>query len=198
MLSWPASETKRARTPTIRPATKQILSRNQSQFDKKIIMSFGPSMHRNTMQSTSKLTVATVGIALTIAFLRGSFLLDFACGVGYCLITIGLFLLFVRSLTFEKKRSPMRALAVVILSVPIVYIMAFPGWINPEVQIFIDDQLTDRNARAELNSVFTTDPAFDELSFSIKHFKVVHVTISGSLPIDAITYDWALVGMRKV
>src|SRR4051812_44469664 len=67
------------------------------------------------------------------------------------------------------------------LALPIGYAMAFPASLNPDVQVFIDKQATDRTARAELAAVFGSDPAFGGLSVSSIHLKVVNVTVQGSL-----------------
>jgi len=70
---------------------------------------------------------------------------------------------------------------VVLFALPVGYAMAFPASVNPDVQVFIDKQATDRRARAELAAVFASDPAYRDLSVSSIHLKVVNVTVHGSL-----------------
>lgn len=127
--------------------------------------------------------IVAVGLVLiSAAFLRGSFLLGVEYGIICVLITIGLLWLFLRTFKRGEKASLVRVVAIVIFSVPIGFAMAFPASIDSDVQFSIDQQTTDRAARAELTRVFSNDPAFAGLSISIEHLKVVNVTISGELP----------------
>lgn len=140
-------------------------------------------MNRKAILFIVRIAVATVSFALiALAFLRGNYLLGFGYGVAYAMLTAGLVWLLARSLTFSKKPSAGRAIAVTILSIPIAYVMAYPTLINSDFHFFIADQATDRAARAELWAIFTTDPAFANLSLSTTHLKVVNITIYGSLP----------------
>jgi hypothetical protein len=50
------------------------------------------------------------------------------------------------------------------------------------MQVFINKQAEDRAARSELANVFASDAAFQNLSVSTVHLKVVNVTITGPLP----------------
>lgn len=140
-------------------------------------------MNRKTTVSLMQVAGGAVGVALVVlAFLRGNFLFGFECGVFYAMFFGGLVWFFIRSLAFAKKRSVVRALAILVLSVPIGYVLAYPASINPDVEFVIADQADDRAARAELKKVFATDPAFAHLSISTVHLKKINITISGSLP----------------
>jgi hypothetical protein len=140
-------------------------------------------MNGRTLRSVTSLAFATACFALiAAAYLRGNYLLGFAYGGFYALITTALLVLLGQSFVYAEKPSLIRASFVVILLLAIGYAMAFPASIHPDNQIFIDMQATDRSARAELQSVFKTDPAFGKLSISTMHLKIINICISGSLP----------------
>jgi hypothetical protein len=127
------------------------------------------------------LFAATAVGAVVAAFLRGNYLLGVGCGVVYAAIAIALVWLLARSRTTAGRVSVPRATLVALFALPVGYAMAFPASINPDVQVFIDKQATDRRARAELAIVFASDPAYSGLSVSSVHLKVVNLTIQGSL-----------------
>lgn len=140
-------------------------------------------MTHKTSTPIARLAIALVGIALmTVAFLRGNYLLGFRCGIIYALVAAAIVWLFAQSFTRKGKASRIQMISVVILAVPVGYAMAFPATINSDVQYFIDDQATDRTVRAELKHVFESDAAFADLSISTTHLKVVNVAIYGALP----------------
>ncbi len=130
----------------------------------------------------ARLAFAVVSIALVAAaYLRGNYLLGLACGIAYAFVTSALIWLFIQSFTRKGRVSWIQAIAILILSVPVGFAMAFPAAINSDVQHGIDDQATDRKVRAELKRVFASDAAFAKLSLSTVHLKVVNVTIRGPL-----------------
>lgn len=125
---------------------------------------------------------AAAGIPVMVAaFLRGNHLLGLDCGVIYAAVALALLWLLARSRTSTGSVSLMRVAVVVALAVPVGYAMAFPASINPDVQVFIDKQATDRRARAELAAVFDSDQAFGDLSVSSVHLKIVNLTVRGAL-----------------
>lgn len=127
--------------------------------------------------------LALVAIAVVVcAFLRGNYLLGRMGGITYALVVGGLAVLFAQAFRRTGKVARIQMIAYAILAAPIGYVLAFPASINPDVQHFIDDQATDRKVRAELKCVFNADPAFDDLSVSTAHAKVVNVTIHGAVP----------------
>jgi hypothetical protein len=119
--------------------------------------------------------------AVLAAFLRGNYLLGLECGAMYAVASVALLWLLARARTPAGKVSTARAAFVTALILPVGYVMAFPASINPDMQVFIDKQATDRQARAELTAVFASDPAYRDLSMSSVHLKVVNITIRGSL-----------------
>jgi hypothetical protein len=127
------------------------------------------------------LFVAAAVAGVVVAFLRGNYLLGIGCGILYAIIAIVLFWLFARSRTPAGSVSVVRVGLMAVLALPVGYVMAFPASVNPDVQVFIDLQATDRRARAELSAVFASDPSNRDLSVSSVHRKVVNLTIRGSL-----------------
>jgi len=131
----------------------------------------------------AQLTIGLVAIALTaVAILRGNYLFGLAGAFPYSLASAGLIAMFAQSFKRKGKAAGLQVIAVTLVAVPIGYVLAFPAEINPDVQIFIDMQATNRSVRAELKRVFKSDPAFGDLSTFITHLKVVNVTICGVMP----------------
>ncbi|MBX7104589.1 MAG: hypothetical protein K1X57_10945 [Gemmataceae bacterium] len=120
-------------------------------------------------------------VAVVAAFLRGSYLLGSGCGVVYAAIATSLMWMLARARTPAGSISVARVVFILLFALPVGYAMAFPASINPDVQVFIDKQATDRRARAELAAVFASDPAYRDLSVSSVHLKVVNITVHGSL-----------------
>lgn len=133
-------------------------------------------------RSIARALFATAGIAaIVVAFLRGNYLLGLGCGGLYAAIAAAIVWLFVRSRTPVGGVSVVRAGFVAAFALPVGYAMAFPASLNPDMQVFIDKQATDRRARVELAAVFASDAAFRDLSVSSVHLKVVNITVHGSL-----------------
>ncbi|QDU45177.1 hypothetical protein Mal52_36670 [Symmachiella dynata] len=140
-------------------------------------------MSGNGSLSIPRLAFALAGVALiSVAFLRGNYLLGLGCGIAYVFVTTAAIWLFAQSLARKQRASRICAITIAILSVPIGLVMAFPAAINSDIQYFIDSQATDRTVRAELKQVFASDPVFSNLSLSTRHLKALNVTISGTLP----------------
>ena len=131
--------------------------------------------------SASALYVAAGASAVVAVFLRGNYLLGFGCGAVYVVIALAILWLLARSRTPTGGVSVMRAGFVVAFALPVGYAMAFPASINPDVQLFIDDQATDRRVRAQLAAVFASDPVYHDLSVSSVHRKGIIITVRGSL-----------------
>ncbi len=131
---------------------------------------------------TGLLLGALAAALAPVAFLRGDYLLGFGYGVTYALVAVGLVWFLARCLVLPDRPSPVGAAAVIVLSLPLGYVMAFPASVNPDVRHFIHQQADDRAARQELAAVFASDPAFRDLSVSTTHLKVVNVTVRGPLP----------------
>jgi hypothetical protein len=138
--------------------------------------------HQCATRLVARLALVTLSTVLVAsAFLRGSYLLGFGCGMIYVAITVGLLWLLARSVVLTERPSLVRAAAITALSLPVAFAMAYPASINPDVQHFINKHATDRAARKELIALFASDPAYSELSISTAHLKVVNITIRGSL-----------------
>jgi hypothetical protein len=139
-------------------------------------------MNRSAVRLTARLVFLALGAVLcTVAFRRGNHLLGPETGVAYLAVTAGVLWILARSFLLTERPSLVRAAVIAALSVPVGFAMGFPASINPDVQVFINKQATDRAARAELAAVFASDPAFGGLSISTTHLKVVNVTIHGTL-----------------
>ncbi len=115
------------------------------------------------------------------AFLRGNYLFGPGCGVVYSVISLALLGFLSRSRVLSGRLSATRTVLVTLVAISVGYVMAFPASLNPDVQVFIDKQATDRRTRAELAAVFASDPAYHELSVSSVQLKVVNITVSGPL-----------------
>lgn len=126
--------------------------------------------------------LAVVGASAIIgAFLRGNYLFGLGRGIVYACLATALVWLIVRSHTSTGHVSAVRTGLVVAFALPVAYAMAFPASVSPGMQSSIDAQETDRQLRAELAAVFTSDPAFRDLWVSSVHRKVINVTVAGSL-----------------
>jgi hypothetical protein len=133
-------------------------------------------------QRVARILFAAVGIALSaVAFLRGNYLLGTAWGVLYAATTLGLLWLLARSLASGRSLLLVRVALATALSLAVGFMMAWPASVNPDVQHFIDKQAVDRAARADLATVFASDPAYRGLSVSTFHLKPVNVTVRGTL-----------------
>jgi len=121
--------------------------------------------------------VAVIGVA----FFRGNQLLGLDWGIVYAVIAFALLGLLTCSRTPAGDLSLGKVVFVVALALPVAYAMTFPASINPSVQVFIDKQANDRRIRADLAAVIGSDPAFDGLTVSSVHLKVVNVTVRGTL-----------------
>ncbi|HEY1189355.1 MAG TPA: hypothetical protein VGE74_17005 [Gemmata sp.] len=130
----------------------------------------------------ARLLLAAVVIAAVVAaFLRGHHLLGVGCGVGYAATSVALAGLAARSRTPTGRVSAARVVFLALFALPVGYAMAFPASLNPDVQVFIDKQATDRRAREELAAVFGPAPVYRDLSVSSAHLKVVNITVAGSV-----------------
>ncbi len=139
-----------------------------------------PTSNRTWLTRTA---VSVLSIALLIVgFLRGNYLLGLGGGIAYVLVVAGLLWLFVESFRRKGTVAIIQKSVVALLAIPIGFALAFPASINPDVQHVVNKQTTDRNVRGELKRVFDSDSAFEDLSISTTHLKVVNVTIRGSLP----------------
>jgi hypothetical protein len=114
------------------------------------------------------------------AFLRGNYLLGTWWGTLSAAIALGLLWLFVRSLHLGGRLALLRLCFIGVFCLLAAFAMSFPASINPDMQVFINDQAVDRAARAELAAVFAADPSFSGLSVSSEHLRAVNVTVRGS------------------
>lgn len=123
-----------------------------------------------------------LSIALcAVAFLRGNFLLGLEFGIAYVFVAIVL-ASFVSSTLFPNgRRSFVQVTVAIALSLAVGLLMAFPAWMSPDLQHFIDKEAVDRNARTELGAVFAADSAYRDLSVSSVHLKAVNLTVRGLL-----------------
>ncbi len=139
-------------------------------------------MKRTARRLAMRVAFAAFSVVLiAMAYLRGNYLFGWGGGVAYMVITAGMLGLFARSFVLTDKPSLIRPLVVGLLSLPIGFAMASPASLNSDVQIVIDRQAVDREARAELAAVLGSDPAYSNLSVSTRQLKVLNVTIRGSL-----------------
>ncbi len=137
-------------------------------------------MHRK--HQVVRACIATAGVALVVlAFLRGNYLLGLRYGVACAAIVVAILWLLARSRTARGSVAFVRAGFVLACAVPLGYAIAFPASLNSDVQVFIDDQATNRMVRHELAAVFACDPAYRELSVSSVRLKSVIFTVHGSL-----------------
>lgn len=120
-------------------------------------------------------------IALVLAaFSRGNYLLGTGVGITYAVVALMIILLITRAIR-ETPVPKLRLAFLVLFSIPVCLAFAFPTYINSDVQIFVDKQTDDRDARNELNAIFAEDPAFSNLSISTTHLKIVNVEIYGTV-----------------
>ncbi len=119
--------------------------------------------------------------AIVIAFFRGNYLLGVEYGIAYVFVTAGLIWLFLSTCKRNGRISIVRLACVTLFAIPVGYALAFPASINRDVQIFIDKEATDRQARAELARVFASNVAYGDLSVSSNHLKVINITVRGQL-----------------
>jgi hypothetical protein len=130
--------------------------------------------------SSVLLGIAFIAVILA-AYCRGNYLLGMGVGITYAIVASLIVLLAVRALR-QTPVPKMRIALLVLFAVPVGFALAFPAHINPDVQVFINKQTVDRNARSELTAIFATDPAFSDFGISTTHLKCINVEVHGSVP----------------
>lgn len=122
---------------------------------------------------------AFVALSTGLAFLWGDFLMgesmgwwfavQAACGAG----------LVVWCLVIAKRASLWRDAAVAALTLRIVAGLVFPTLFQPTWQMLIDDRAAERTARNQVVAVLSSDPAYRDLSASVRYRKCAQVIITG-------------------
>jgi hypothetical protein len=138
------------------------------------------------MVATSKVSrrmifTAIAAVIVMVAFWRGNHLLGISCGVSYALMALALIWLLARSLSLREGISVFRVALALLFAASVGFCMAFPASVNWRVQYAIERHAIDRSTRSELVALFGSDPAFRSLSVSTEHFKLVCITVHGSL-----------------
>lgn len=130
--------------------------------------------------STKTLLIAFFFVSYILAaYSRGAYLLD--AGALYAFVAMLVTLLFVRALS--KTPTPRWRFALLtVIAIPVSLAFAFPMYLNPGLQYFIEKEATDRVARAELATLLVDDPAFQELTVSTTQRKILCVEIDGAMP----------------
>ena len=132
--------------------------------------------------SLSSLLIAMTFIAVVIAaFSRGNYLLGTGVGIIYAVVATMVLMMIAREFR-ETPLPKLRLVFLVLIAIPVCLAFAFPAYINSDIQIFVDKQADDRDARNELHAIFATDPGFSDLSISTTHLKIVNVEIYGTVP----------------
>lgn len=119
-----------------------------------------------------------VGGFTIAAFARGNYLLGQVAGISYTLVAfaIAIFVASELSRTAEPKGHRTLCIAAAVL---VSLALSFPAFISSDIQISLEKQAIDRAVRADLNSLFASDPQYSDLSLKTRHLKLVVVTVSG-------------------
>jgi hypothetical protein len=132
--------------------------------------------------TTASMLLAISFIAFILAaYCRGAYLLGQGAGLTYAVVASLITVLFCRTL-YRSPLPKLRLVVLVLFTIPVSLAFAFPTYVNPDVQHFVNKETTDRNARRELATLFASDSAFRELGVSTTHLKVVNVEIYGAVP----------------
>lgn len=137
-------------------------------------------MFKHFQFSTKSLLVGVFFVAYILAaYGRGNYLLG--AGIMYAIIAALIALLFLRTL-LQSPLPKFRFAFLVLFATLVSLAFAFPMYLNPDVQYFVNDRATERNARNELAMVFAGDAAFRDLAVSTTRRKIVNVEIRGTVP----------------
>ncbi|MBM4077864.1 MAG: hypothetical protein FJ267_19720, partial [Planctomycetes bacterium] len=138
--------------------------------------------NRRFQFTTASMLLAIFFIAFIIAaYCRGDYLLGQRAGFTYAVVASLITFLFYSALS-QSPLPKSRLVVLVLFTVPVSLVFAFPTYIKPDLQYSVNKEARARNARRELASVFANDSAFRELGVSITHLKVVNVEIHGTVP----------------
>lgn len=112
------------------------------------------------------------------AFARGNYLLGQVAGIAYALVAfaIAIFVTSELSQRAEAKRHRTFCIAAMVL---VSLALSFPAFISSDIQLSLEKQAIDRATRADLKSLFASDPEYSDLSLKTRHLKLVVVTVSG-------------------
>ena len=128
-------------------------------------------------------TVFFIAIMLA-AYSRGNYLLGVIHGLVYAMVAACAAAI-LWGMISQSPVPKLRLSLLILIVIPIALIFAFPTYFNPQLQHFVDKQATARNARAELNKLFGSDPAFSDLGVLTIKLKAVGIEIYGSVPIKS-------------
>lgn len=135
--------------------------------------------------TTASLVLAIFFISFILAaYCRGDHLLGQSAGVTYAIVASLITMLFFRELS-QSPLPKIRLLVLVLFTIPVSLAFAFPTYVNPDVQHFVNKETVDRRARRQLAMLFENDTAFRELGVSTTHLKVVCVEIHGTIPTES-------------
>ena len=114
------------------------------------------------------------------AYCRGNYLLGQGVGITYSIVATMISILLFRTI-FQSPLPRIRLIALVLFTIPVSLAFAFPAFVNPNVQHFVNKEALDRNARSELATLFDANPAFRDLGVTTTHLKVVNIEIHGAV-----------------
>lgn len=118
------------------------------------------------------------------AYTRGDYLLGRGAGVMYAVVASVLAVLFYRALS-DNRTSKLTFGVLIVVTVLASAAFAFPSYLNPDMQHFVNAQAEERNARQELAELLASDPAFSDLGVTMTQLKILNVEIQGSVPTDS-------------
>lgn len=119
---------------------------------------------------------------VSIAFVRGDYLLGWGYGCLFGFIVAGAVYLFAWPAGQSPGKRRANRLIVVFVAFPLLIVLSFPMMINPTIRPLIEDQRVERAVRSELYGIFGSDIRFAHLTVSTRHLKTINVTISGPIP----------------
>lgn len=119
-----------------------------------------------------------VGGFTIAAFTRGNYLLGQVAGIAYALVAFGISIFVTSELSQRSAATGHRTLCIA-ATVLVSLALSFPAFISSDIQISLEKQAIDRATRADLNSLFASDPRYSDLSLKTRHLKLVVVTVSG-------------------
>ena len=139
------------------------------------------------------------GLAIA-AFARGKYLLGWDAGVVYAVVSIGFIVPLMRAEQGPRPALWQRTFSV-ISAVVVGVVIFFPTLVISDVEIFVQKQATDRAVRADLQTLFTSNPQYSELSVTTQHLKTVVVMVFGTVEncdlIDNLAGDLKTVSQRQ-
>lgn len=142
-------------------------------------------MHQRFQFSSSSLLAVMLSMAFVLAaYERGEHLLGRGIGLMYALVAVLISVLFARLLP-RHPRPKKQFMLLVLFTILVSSALAYPTSVNPNIQHFVNRETAIRNAREELDRLFTEEVAYRELGYSIPHRKMMNIQIYGSVPCES-------------